>query len=148
MTRTLTVEQLQAIRRGRGARIRVSPKEQRTLDGIVYASKAEKVRAEELADLMQKGAVREVMRQVKFRLGCPENVYVADFVIVWANESVTVEDVKGMRTEAFKKHAKLWSKYGRLPLHIRKSKTRQRGGVKFYETVLDEEILPPRVGGG
>jgi hypothetical protein len=96
----------------------VSPKADRTMDGITYASKAEMIRAYEL-----KLAARTfgwiIIQQPKFHLGCPENTYVADFQ-VQDGSYIWVEDVKGVTTAKFRHDVKLWRAYGPYPLRILK----------------------------
>ena len=97
---------------------RVSPAEERYFNGRTYASKAEMRYAQTLELLKEAGDVIEYIEQPKFRLGCPENVYVADFLVIRADEPPYVVDVKGMETNKFKRDKKLWMAYGRLPLVI------------------------------
>jgi hypothetical protein len=100
-------------------------------NGVRYASKAEAKRAAELDLLKKNGDIIEWIGQPKFRLGVPENVYVADFLVVAPipitipgyretiqEHDTWVEDVKGKETPKFKHNKKLWKRYGRLPLHI------------------------------
>ena len=118
---------------------RVAPKAERTdPDGVVYASKNEMIRAMEL-DRLHLAAGWQVTRQPIYTLGCPENVYRADFY-VWVGEDdgpmyfetptglivahCWVEDVKGFRTPAFKRHVRLWRKYGTMPLVILTKQTK------------------------
>lgn len=69
-------------------------------DGIKFPSKAEAKRYIELKVLQAKGEITFFLRQVPFHL--PGGVkYVCDFVIFWANGSVTFEDVKGMKTPLY-----------------------------------------------
>jgi len=85
----------------RRPRIRVAAKEDRTADGILFASKREMDRYLVLKDLREAGAVRWFIRQPSFDL--PGGVrYRADFLVVWSSGDVTVEDAKGMRTEIYK----------------------------------------------
>ena len=91
-------------------------------NGVTYASKAEAKRAAEL----DKVDAWWWVGQPKFRLGCPENVYVADFLVVTKDAikggGVRVEDVKGMETATFKRNKRLWKKYGPCDLVILKRK--------------------------
>lgn len=94
-------------------------------NGVRYASKSEAKRARELDDLKTAGVVAWWNPHPKYRLGCPENVYIADFLVA---ERVPgqphyvaechVEDVKGVRTAKFNRDVRLWKAYGELPLHI------------------------------
>ena len=82
------------------------------VDGILFDSKKEATRYQELRLLERAGEIRLVMRQVPFQLsdtvlGPDGKVasrgerWVADFVIHWADGRLTVEDAKGHRTETF-----------------------------------------------
>lgn len=77
------------------------------VDGIRFASKAEAARYNELVMLEKSGDIRWFIRQPSFDIGAGIR-YVADFLIVWDDGRVTVEDVKGMQTEAFKMKRKLF----------------------------------------
>jgi len=99
----------------------VAPKDLRTYNGQVYASKAEANRAFILDRLLRAigpGAVERWERQPRFQLGTPLNVYVADFLVYETDGSVHAEDVKGFRTPAFNKNVRLWRAYGPMPLWI------------------------------
>ncbi len=87
-------------------------------NGVTYDSKAEANRAEHLDSLKAAGLVREWRRQPTYRLGCPENVYRADFEVVGPDGSVWAEDVKGVETAKFRRDKKLWASYGPHPLKI------------------------------
>lgn len=85
----------------RKPRIQVAPKAERTVDGILFASKKEANRYRELALFRRLGDVRFFLRQVPFHL--PGGVkYLLDFMVFWADGSITYEDVKGMRTEMYR----------------------------------------------
>lgn len=78
----------------------VSPPEERTVAGILFASKLEASRFRDLELLKLGGAVRFFLRQVPFHL--PGGVrYVVDFVVFWADGRTTFEDAKGHRTETY-----------------------------------------------
>jgi hypothetical protein len=79
-------------RAGGAPRFRVTDPKNRTVDGIIFASKAEMVRYLELKDLKADGRVRWFIRQPTFDLAGP--VYKADFLAVWDSGSITVEEVK------------------------------------------------------
>ena len=69
-----------------------------TYNGVTYASKAEALRAEELDAAVTAGEVSWWIGQPKFRLGCPENVYVPDFLVaeqIGQIYDIQVEEVKG-----------------------------------------------------
>lgn len=69
---------------------------QTELDGIKFASKKEARRYRELRLLEKSGELLFFLRQVPFHL--PANVkYVCDFLCFWKDETVTVEDVKGIK---------------------------------------------------
>jgi hypothetical protein len=87
-------------------------------NGVRYASKAEAARAEALDALVGMRLVAFWVPQPTFRLGCPENVYRADFLVVDADGAVWVEDVKGVETAKFRRDKKLWAAYGPCRLHI------------------------------
>lgn len=71
-----------------------------TSDGIKFASKKEQKRYQELKSLQQHGELVFFLRQVPFHL--PGNVkYVCDFMNFWANGEVTIEDVKGFKTDMY-----------------------------------------------
>jgi hypothetical protein len=101
-------------------------------NGVRYDSKAEAERAKYLDSAIT--GIREHwwIAQPKFRLGCPENVYVADF-LVCSSGKVHVEDVKGMMTPKFRRDMKLWQRYGPCQLWvITKGKIQHvNGGMDF-----------------
>ncbi len=98
-------------------RIRVSPKESRTVDGIVFASRAESNRYHELSLLQRAGEIHDLRIQVPYILqesfrhpvhGLQRAIkYIADFVYIEKNGMEIVEDSKGMRTEVYKLKKKL-----------------------------------------
>lgn len=114
----------------------VAPVEQRRWNGRTYSSKAEMRYAQELEILRTNGVITLVVEQPLFRLGCPENTYHPDFLIVNADGTVEAVDVKGVETTAFKRTKILWEAYGVIPLKIVK-----RHGNASFRTV---EILPAR----
>ena len=95
-------------------------------NGVSYASKAEAKRASVLDLMARAGDVAWWIAQPKFRLGCPENVYVPDFLVARTNGgtfrgrgfSIHAEDVKGHETQKFKRDKRLWRRYGPFELHI------------------------------
>ncbi len=85
----------------RGARIKVSPKDERTRGEIVFDSKKEARYWDEMQVLKRTGEVLMVLRQVPFDL--PGGVkYRLDFQVFYADGNVEFVDVKGMRTEVYK----------------------------------------------
>ena len=83
-----------------------------TADGIRFPSLLERDRYEQLKLLWLAGEVRWFVRQVSFDL--PGGVrYVSDFVVIWANNPVTVEDAKGvLKQETRNKLKQVREKYG------------------------------------
>lgn len=69
-------------------------------DGIKFASKKEAKRYRELKALMLSGEILFFLRQVPFHL-VGNVTYRCDFMIFWANGTVTIEDVKGMKTPMY-----------------------------------------------
>ena len=70
------------------------------VDGIKFASKKEAKRYQELLLLKEHGSILFFLRQVPFHL--PGNVkYVCDFMIFWLTGDVTIEDVKGVKTDTY-----------------------------------------------
>ena len=112
---------------------RVAPAHLRTWNGKCYSSKAEMEYAQLLLRLVESGQVTEYTEQPMFRLGCPENTYRPDFLVIEHTGRVYCVDVKGAETRQFKKNCRLWRAYGRVPLHVVK-KTR-----KGFATVRVEE---------
>lgn len=69
-------------------------------DGIKFHSKKEAKRYDELVLLKASGEVLFFLRQVPFHL--PGNVkYLCDFMVFWADDTVSFEDVKGMKTATY-----------------------------------------------
>lgn len=70
------------------------------VDGIRFPSKAEAARYEVLKRAKELGEIRWFCRQAVFDL--PGGIkYLADFVIVHNDDTVTVEDVKGFKTPEY-----------------------------------------------
>jgi hypothetical protein len=102
--------------RGRGPRIRVAPKAERTCDGILFASKAEKNRYLVLRDLQSAGKILFFLRQVPVHL--PGGVkYVADFLVFEHYGRFRFEDVKGHRTELYKLKKRLVESLYPITIH-------------------------------
>ncbi len=76
------------------------------VDNIKFSSKKEAKRYNILKLLQKSGDILFFLRQVPFHL--PGGVkYVCDFLIFWANGIVTIEDVKGFKTESYKAKKKM-----------------------------------------
>ncbi|WP_215905087.1 DUF1064 domain-containing protein [Treponema phagedenis] len=92
---------------------KTAPKEQRTADGIVFASKAEMLRYKELRLLEKSGVIKNLELQPKFLIipatekGGRATHYVADFRYTTKGGGEIVEDVKGVKTEVYKLKKKL-----------------------------------------
>ena len=68
--------------------------------GFKFASKKEAKRYMELKVLEQTGEVLFFLMQTPFHL--PAGVkYICDFLVFWKDESVTIEDVKGVKTPMY-----------------------------------------------
>jgi len=70
------------------------------IDEISFDSKAEANRYIELKLLQRTNKIKWFIRQPKFDLPGSTS-YRADFLIVWDNDKITIEDVKGVRTPSF-----------------------------------------------
>jgi hypothetical protein len=76
------------------------------INGIKFSSQKEAKRYGALKMLQNIGEILFFLRQIPFHL--PGNVkYVCDFLIFWANGEVTIEDVKGFKTESYKAKKKM-----------------------------------------
>lgn len=85
------------------------------LDGITFPSKKEAKRYKELKMLKDSSEVLFYLRQVPFHL--PGNVrYVCDFMVFWSNGEITIEDVKGMKTDMYIVKKKILE--DTYPIHI------------------------------
>ena len=94
-----------------------------TVDGIVFDSKREAKRWQELKLLERSGAIRDLRRQVKYELipafDCDGKhyrpaTYIADFVYTDCKTGKEiVEDVKGYRPDVYRLKSKLFAyRYG------------------------------------
>jgi Protein of unknown function (DUF1064) len=91
------------------------------VDGRRFSSKAEAARYQDLRLMQRAGEIDWFILQPRFDLG-DGITYVADFLVV-RRGLVSVEDVKGVETAAFKLKRKLFeSKY--QPLNVIKGKRR------------------------
>lgn len=95
----------------RGARIKVAPKAERTIDGIVFHSKREAWRYWELKSLQRAGTITDLELQPEYELipafeyrGKKERAikYRADFRYKNRAGETIVEDVKGHKTDVYK----------------------------------------------
>lgn len=68
--------------------------------GIKFASKKERKRYRELKILQNTGEVLFFLRQVPFHLEAGVK-YVCDYLVFWTNGEVTIEDVKGIKTDMY-----------------------------------------------
>ena len=84
----------------------VAPKEARTLDGIVFASKHEMMDWAELRLLEKAGVITDLKLQPRFKLPA-DLVYVADFQYHREGKTI-VQDSKGVRTPVYKMKLKLF----------------------------------------
>lgn len=84
-------------------KFRAKPQE---YQGIKFASKKELKRFIELETLQKAKEVVFFLRQVPFHLAGGVK-YICDFVVFWKDGSVTIEDVKGYKTELYKTKKKL-----------------------------------------
>ena len=90
----------------------VSPKNERTADGITFASKAEMLRYLELKQLQKLRKITALILQPRFLL-VPKTknkravYYVADFQYIQDGKTI-VEDVKGVKTEVYKIKIKMF----------------------------------------
>lgn len=87
-------------------------KKVKTLDGQVFDSQKEYRRCIELQIMERAGKISDLQRQVKYELipkqkGERACTYVADFVYKDSDGNTVVEDVKGVRTDAYKIKRKL-----------------------------------------
>ena len=102
-----------------GGKYGVAAPDRRTYRGVLYASRAEMARAEELDLMLMAGELRGWTRQVPFYLAPPLR-YVVDFLVFHRSGRAWAEDVKGVETPAFRANARLWREHGPCPLEIRK----------------------------
>ena len=69
-------------------------------DNITFSSKAEAKRYQQLKFLKGDGKVKFFLRQTPFHL--PGGIkYLCDFFVFWQNGEITIEDVKGVRTQVY-----------------------------------------------
>ena len=91
---------------GKRGRIRVAPKEKRTFEGIVFHSKREMIRWQELLLCERAGEITGLERQVEFPVKIGRKVvfrWFADFVYYDVKtKKRIVEDSKGHKTDVYK----------------------------------------------
>ena len=75
-------------------------------DGLNFQSKKEKNHYEKLKQLQQQQEVLFFLFQVPLHLPGPIR-YVCDFLVFWADGTVSFEDVKGYRTDLYKAKKKI-----------------------------------------
>ena len=71
-----------------------------TEDDIKFSSQKERQRYRELKLLKKSGEILFFLRQVPFHLQAGVK-YVCDYLIFWTNGEVTIEDVKGVKTDMY-----------------------------------------------
>lgn len=102
--KTLTPAEFKTLTKGRGkSRFPRAAREDRTEDGITFASRAERTRYRELKAMRHAGEVRWFLRQPTFDLAGA--VYRADFLVVLADGSLRIEEVKGKYAGKFRETA-------------------------------------------
>lgn len=80
----------------------VAPKEQRTVGGLVFASKKEAEFYKKLMLLKRGGKVKSIRLQPVFVMKQIDTSYVADFRVTWDDGTETVYDVKGFCTPVYR----------------------------------------------
>lgn len=110
----------------RYGKYRVSAPSDRTVDGILFSSKAEMMRYNELKLFVKAKKIKDLAIQPKFLLlkGFTKNGrtykpihYVADFIYYdLIKKKKVVEDVKGVETDVFKLKEKLFASISNLEL--------------------------------
>ena len=87
------------------------------VNGVVFDSKHEAERWQELCIMANAGAIKNLQRQVKFEI-LPKTDkyrarhYIADFAY-WENGRLVVEDAKGAKTQVYLlKKAMMYQRYG------------------------------------
>lgn len=97
---------------------RVANKSDRTIDNIIFDSKAEMTRYIHLKHLQKKGLIKELetqplfILQDKFRIGkdaIRQITYKADFKYI-ENDRIVIEDVKGLLTPEYKLKKRIFIK--------------------------------------
>lgn len=118
MVRTDTVDS-DTPKNGEGGKYHVSRKDERTADGIVFASKREMNRYNELVMAQKAGVVLFFLRQVPMHLE-GNTKYVCDFLVFFADGHWEFQDVKGFRTQMYKlKKKQVEARYGIRIIEVR-----------------------------
>ena len=78
------------------------------VDGKRFMSKLEAERYRQLVRMRDEGIVSTFECQPRFDLVAGIK-YIADFKVIWPDGRISVEDVKGVETEAFKLKHKIWN---------------------------------------
>ena len=97
------------MRIGRFNKYKVAPKEDRTIDGITFASKREMTRWLELNLLVKAKEISDLHRQITFDIQVNQEhicKYIADFTYIERGKQI-VEELKGFETPEFKLKWKL-----------------------------------------
>jgi hypothetical protein len=94
--------------------------ERTVYDGVTYDSKAEALHAAGLDARMRSGNgdVAWWVRQVTFRLGCPENTLKVDFLVAGRPGGIWVEEVKGRETAKWRRDRRLWMSYAPVAMRV------------------------------
>ena len=90
-------------------------------NGVRYSSKSEAAYAQQLDLEKLSGGVQFWVGQPTFRIGCAENVYRPDFLVIDESGAYAV-DVKGTETAKFKRDRRLWKSHGPCDLWVVKGK--------------------------
>ena len=99
----MTGAEFKALMKKQRSRYKRSDPAKRTADGMVFDSIAEMTRYRELRYSRDSGLVKWFIRQPRFDLAGAK--YHADFLIVWPDGSISVEDVKGKYSGRFRSEA-------------------------------------------
>lgn len=112
-----------------GVRTDAKGKADRTRDGILFDSKLERQRYDELKLLERAGKIRGLQRQVPYEFtetisACKpvvsisrKRTYVADFTYYEVYMGPVVEDVKGMRTKEYREKKRWMEKLYGIEIH-------------------------------
>ena len=155
------------MKRKRYGVVQRSSPERRTFRGVVYDSRLDCSRAMQHAAQEPTGLIWTY--HPRFTLGCPENIYTADFLVktpefpclLWeptfkGSASYTdwipipdgyVEEVKGPVRTGVGRLRKLWRTYGKVPLVILTGVGNASGLKQQWrrEVVIPDSIKPKRI---